>query len=266
MNKVAFLTMDVESYYDATCLIEKNIKPNPKYSCASQVEEFLSFLNTKGIKATFFLVVSFLPEVKDILLKAIKDGHEIGLHALSHHVVKNQNLKEFDFDLKKSIQIIEQELGVRPVSYRAPCFEIDEEHLKVVRDNGLKLDSSLHEVDESYEKLNDIVYKKDDNYEFVIKTKKLFGRTINLNGGGYARTLPIWPLINKEIKKSNAFIYYFHPFEIYDEELKDQEGLSSLEKSYLNNGRKSYFRKIKKMVELLQKEGYEFKTFKEFAK
>ncbi len=266
MNKVAFLTMDVESYYDATCLISKNVTPNRKYSCASQVKRYLDYLDNKNIKATFFVVVSFLPEVKEYLLEAVKRGHEIGLHALTHKVIKNQNIKEFDFDIKKSIQIIKDELGVTPISYRAPCFEIDEQHLKVIHENGLVFDSSLRSSPEGYEKLNDIVYKKDSYYEFIVKTKKVLGKTINFHGGGYARTLPILPLIKKQIRNSDAYIFYFHPFEIYEGKLIDQEGLSQLEKSYLNRGRKNYFNKIKKIIELLVLEGYEFKTFKEFAK
>ena len=266
MNKVCFLTMDVESYYDTTCLKENNIPPVEEFCCASQVDEYLSFLNKKGLKATFFVVISFLPYVKETLLKAVKTGHEIGLHAYEHHVIKSQDIKEFEKDIKESISIIKKELGVTPVSFRAPCFEIDEEHLEVVRRNGLVLDSSLHEVDDSYEKLNDIVARKGEYFEFTVPTKKMFGRTINLYGGGYARTLPIQGLIKKNIKKSNAYIFYFHPFEINPNELPLFEGIKSGEKTYINRGRKSYFKKIRELIEVMEKDGYQFMTFSEFAK
>ena len=55
MNKLAFLTMDVESYFDTSCLKNTDIDRDQKYNCAEEVLTFAKFLSKNDIKGTFFV-------------------------------------------------------------------------------------------------------------------------------------------------------------------------------------------------------------------
>ncbi len=78
MDKVAFVSMDVESFYDTGCVKGKKVEIDQKYNCVKEISKFVDFLGKNGIKATFFVTVSFLKEAKEHLLYALSKGHEIG--------------------------------------------------------------------------------------------------------------------------------------------------------------------------------------------
>ena len=59
--------MDVESFYDTSCIKKRNIAPNDEYDCAPMVKKFIDFLNERDIKSTLFVTADFLPKVKDYL-------------------------------------------------------------------------------------------------------------------------------------------------------------------------------------------------------
>ena len=264
MNKVAFITMDVESFYDTSCIKDKNIPGNDEYDCAEELDKFIDFLDERNIKATFFLVASFIPRVKPYLLKAIKNGHAIGLHCLEHRILKNQDLESFEKDIIEAKKIVKKELEVEPLGFRFPCFELDEEHLQIIKNNGFLLDSSFFNArDNSYIKVNDSLYFKDDFYEFTLS--KVGNR--NISGGSVLRLLPFWtmfPKIKKYVKSHDAYVMYLHPFEISSKDLPTFDELNFKEKLFIQKGRKTYLDKISKVIDLLKSEGYIFPSMTDY--
>ena len=267
MNKVAFISMDVESFYDTSCIKKRNIATIDEYDCAIMVREFINFLNERNIKATFFVTADFLPRVKDYLLDAIKDGHEIALHSLHHTSVLSQKDEEFERDLKEAKRIVESELNVKVLGNRFPCFEKEAKHIEIIKNNGIMFDSgNLTDKKEQYQKLNDVVYKKDGFYEFsLVRTAS----KINISGGAFLRLLP-WPFaysrVKKYVKKHNGYTFYLHPFEIYNGELPKIKGLGPLEKIFIKRGRDCYLSKIDKIFNLLKEEGYSFITMSDYIR
>ena len=67
MNKLAFLTMDVESYFDTSCLKNTDIDRDQKYNCAEEVLNYANFLSKHNIKGTFFVTVDFIKYCKPYL-------------------------------------------------------------------------------------------------------------------------------------------------------------------------------------------------------
>lgn len=264
--KVAFVTMDVESFYDTSCIKDKGIQGN--VTCAEQVDEFLSFLNEYNIKATLFVTVDFIKECKDALLRAIRDGHEIALHALVHETPKNYSADYFEECIARAKAIIFQELGVVVKGYRAPCFGIDEAKLEVLKKQGFVYDSSAHNQRTPYgggrlnvgkfRKLNDSVYRDGSLFEV---------RPTTLSGGGYIRLLPWWMTkrrLDRCFKRVDSYVFYTHPFEIYQGQFPQMRGLSAVERMFVNRGRKDYLRKIRYIFEQLQLNGFAFTTVSDY--
>ena len=267
MNKVAFISMDVESFYDTSCIKKRNIAPVDEYDCSNMVKAFIDFLNEKNIKATLFVTVDFLPKVKEYLIEAIKNGHEIALHSLHHIDVVNQKDEEFESDLKEAKKILEKELGVIVFGNRFPCFKKEDKHIEIIQNNGVMFDSGNLVDKNGYQKLNDVTYEKDGFYEFTLVRTPV--SKINISGGAFLRLLP-WPFayhkVKRYVKKHDAYTFYLHPFEIYDGELPQVKGLSLLEKTFINRGRDIYLKKIEKILNLLKEEGYSFMTMSDYIK
>ena len=51
MSKKAFITMDMESFFDSGCMKRHNIVGDEEYDCASEVERFIDFLDERKIKS-----------------------------------------------------------------------------------------------------------------------------------------------------------------------------------------------------------------------
>lgn len=262
MAKVAFMTMDVESYYDTMCLKGTDVVVDDRFSCAEQIDRYLSLLDKYNIKATFFVAVSFLPMCKNFLLKAISNGHEIALHCLEHEIYKDLPKEDFDALIKKSIEVLKQELGVKPVGYRFPCFEYKDELLEVLKDNGFIYNSSMS-MKEGH------IYNANDLYEFPLIHRHLLGKKILLSGGAYGRILPrktYLKWVKKYISKHDYFIVYFHPFEIYEGELPLPSKTNFNLRAFINNGRNDYLNRIEEIIHFLLENGYQFSTIKGYLK
>ena len=270
MNKVAFITMDVESFYDAICLQKKRITPQKEFTCANEVERFVDYLNSENIKSTLFLNLDFLKECYDGVKKAIDTGHEIALHSLTHHNLTRVKNDDFSFMIDESKKIMTNHLNKDVKGFRFPCFHFRNEQMDILKNNGFIYDSSvMKEVDKSYKKINDVVYEKDGFYEFKLNRSRLFLKKVVFSGGGLIRMLP-WGFAKKKIRKlmqkQNAYLFYIHPFELYDGDLPDYKSLSFYDRIYIKRNRKDWFNHIKEIIDMLKEEGYVFMTMPEFIK
>ena len=256
MKKYAFMTMDVESYYDTMCLKGTDVVVDDRFSCADQIDRFLNVLEEEQIKATFFVTISFLPLCKNFLLKAIKQGHEIALHCYEHEIYKDLPKEDFDALIKKSKQIMKQELGVEPIGYRFPCFAYRKELLDVLKDNGFLYSSSLPMK-------HGEILNHEGLYEFPLIEKHFMFNKILISGGGYARAFPrrrILSWINRYIRKHDYFIFYFHPFEIYEGELPLPSKTNFNLRYFINHGRIDYLNRIIQVIHFLKENDYTFVT------
>ena len=262
LDKVAFVSMDVESFYDTGCVKGKKVTVDSKYNCAKEIAKFSKFLCKYGIKATFFVTVSFLNEAKDFLLEAIKDGHEIGLHCFEHEKINRYSIEEFEEMIVKSKEEIKKVLGVEPTGFRAPCYRINIAFLDVLAKHGFKFDSSVTKPNKKeFQKITDTVYFGHNIYEFIPVRKVLLGKEILLSGGGYVRLLPrkeIMRVIKKYIESHNGYMLYLHPFEISDDSLPVPKNILLMQKAYIKYGRKEYLDRVEEIFKYLLDNGYQF--------
>lgn len=269
MNKLAFLTMDVESYFDTSCLKNTDIDRDQKYNCAEEVLTYAKFLAKNNIKGTFFVTVDFIKYCKEYLLEAIRLGHEIALHCLTHQSYKNFTKDEFKQELVKSKKIIKEELGVEPVGFRFPRWEYKKELFDVLIEEGFIYDSSVIKPNKSFKKEYGYIYIRNGLYEFAPNIYKFPFKTVLLSGGGFYRFLKgksMSRVLRKHIKKHDTFMIYFHPFEIHKGYLPvPKRGILNLQKIYLTKNRDVYLESIQKMIELLKDNGYTFSNMKEYV-
>lgn len=276
--KYAFMTMDVESFYDIECLKDKNAKYDERYSCEEAIKGYIDLLDKYNIKGTFFTLYSSLNLVKPYLLDATKKGHEVALHGLNHKSPLSMSENEFEKNIVDAKLKIEQELNTKIIGYRAPCFGILDSYIEILKRNGFKYDSSslnFHLAINSgkvnlddYERLNKLCYKKDNFFEITPNKVKAYSGHLPVSGGGYIRLVPWFVIryyIKKAIKNSDCYMFYVHPYEVSTKKAPKLKKLSLVEKCYISVGRKSYLKKIEKIIKYLKKKGFEFKSIKEYV-
>ena len=276
-SKTAFMTMDVESFYDTEFLLHREIQRIPEYSQEDSIKDYIQLLEKYNIKGTFFTVATSLTIAGPYLKQAASNGHEIALHGLDHQSPCDMTLNQFKEKTICGKKQIEDQLQVKINGYRAPCFGINDERLKILKEEGFSYDSShldfstvikSGKIDLSeYHELSDSIYKKDSFFEFALSKTTFFGKTIPVSGGAYLRLIP-WTvvkyLVKKYIKNHNNYIFYVHPFEISRKKNPVIKPLSFGEKIFLNKARKQYLKKIEWIIKYLIKNGFEFQTMKDY--
>lgn len=131
------------------------------------VPRILETLDRHGIRATFFVPSWTAQRHMDSTREIARRGHEIAAHGYLH-----ENLPELSDDEElavheKSIRIIRQVTGSRPIGFRAPYWEWSTRTLNHLRKCGFKYDSSLMNDDKPY--LIQGNSARDDMYELPVE-------------------------------------------------------------------------------------------------
>ena len=277
MNKVAFFTTDVESFFDTSCVKEKGIRFDKNYDGVEGFADYLSLLDEYGIRATLFLTADTANRWQEILKKAVKNGHRLAVHAYNHEDVTRLSGDEFICDVTKAKEVVEEIYGTKVAGYRAPCFGINESKIEILKSADYGYDSSALNYGKAlrsdclplgkYDKINDVVYEKDGFFEVKpCVAKTIFGQS-PVCGGGYLRLAP-WSAVKRSVKKyiknANAYLFYVHPFETYCGDFPKYKELSLFERAFVSRGRKSYLKKIRNIIEMLIENGYGFSSIEDY--
>lgn len=274
MFKTAFFTIDVETLFEANCLENHRGESN-----VDGKEGFVSLLNTLdsfNIRATLFLTGEAVEKWNKEIKEAVAKGHELSIHALEHKSVVGISDEEFENSILMMKKLIEENFSVTPAGYRAPCFGIDENKIKILKKCGLKYDSSALNFKKAiysgsldlsgYEKINDCIFRQGDFFEIKPTMFKTALGEFPVSGGGYLRLAPwtiVKPALKKYIKSGDSYVFYVHPFEVYDGNIPRFDDMKLSERIYLERGRKSYLNKITEILKMLEKQDFEFKTISE---
>ncbi len=278
MKKVAFLTMDVETFFDTSCIAEKGIPYDGDYDAKQGFADFVDLLDSFGAKATLFLTDSVLDSWSDVISRCVGGGHELAVHALVHRSPVGQKVEDFVSEICQMRQKIQDKFGATVSGYRAPCFGITDEQLVALQNIGFRYDSSAlnfksaarsGNVDLSdFTKLSDCVYQKDDFWEIKPPVGKwLFGK-IPVGGGAYLRMIPRFAaksVLKNHLKIADSYVFYVHPFELTTCDYPQTKYLSAGERLFVNRGRKTYLGFVEELVKLLVQNGYEFNTMSNYV-
>lgn len=114
-----------------------------RYGPRHGVSNLVQLLNKHGIKGTFFIPGWTAINHRDAC-ELIRDaGHEIGAHGVDHESPLDLTSDEEARVLVRSLEILQSQLGVRPVGYRAPYWDVSHNTGKVLAELGMLYDSSL---------------------------------------------------------------------------------------------------------------------------
>ena len=278
MNKTAFFTMDVESFCEISCLREKPRAEYDDFRIESVIDDYLDLLDKYNIKATFFALCSSLENTKKYLKRAAQNGHEIALHGLCHDIATQMDRDTLKQQLFEGKTMLEREFNTEVVGYRAPCFAVNDQVLDVIRELGFKYDSSFLDIKLSYrhaaakldgfEKVCDGILQSGNFYEIApCKTKTVCGQ-INISGGGYLRLTPYSMIssgIKKFVKKSDYYMFYCHPADIFTQKPPKLKGIAPLNRYFIKTGRKKFLQRAENIIQMLVDNGYTFATMRDFV-
>ena len=273
MKKYAVLSIDVEDWHHLYYF--SSVNTNKNYSMLDGLNNYLDIVDYHKISSTLFTLSSIAPLVKDELIYAVNNQHEVSSHGVSHKRPLTISKDEFIEDARSSKLTLEDIVGAQVLGYRAPCFSIDNRLIEELIEIGYAYDSSAinftthplyGDIDlGSFDKKMDNVYQLRSLTEFELPTTKLLGRNIPISGGGYLRIFP-WLLMKKLIsnflKNNQTYFLYIHPFELSKKTTPKIDNVSFLKNCRFRYGQSHTPEKLNKLIDLLKSKGFEFVTFK----
>ena len=221
------LTFDIEEWY----LEHIGRKRAEKYAEYDRyLESILDKLEEQQIKATFFCVGEMGRVFPEVIRKIQKAGHEIGCHSNIHTWLNKMSEEACRKDTHSAVDSLEQCVGEKVKSYRAPAFSIGESNkwaFEILAENGIERDASVFPASRDFggfpnfgQKTPCLVeYKGIRIKEFPICTTKVMGKDLAYSGGGYFRFFPLG-FVKKTMRKSPYSMCYFHIGDLVSEMTK----------------------------------------------
>lgn len=223
------LTIDVEDYYHVSgfehCVARGRWDDYPP-RVGDSTRRVLDRLDEAGVRATFF-VLGWVAERQPELVRAIHAaGHEIGCHSYAHRLIYEQAPHEFRADLRQARLVLEDIVGEKITTYRAPSFSITEQSLwaiDILLEEGFLFDSSIYPTHHDRYGIagaplepHTIERPGGTLWEFPPPVWRLMKYPLPVGGGGYFRLYP-YAATRRGLRAINAagrpFAVYLHPWE-----------------------------------------------------
>ena len=212
------ITFDIEEWAVAKAGGYGSLEKYAEYN--NYLNRILEVLDEKDIKATFFctgLMAQDFPQV----VKLIRNrGHEIGCHSHLHSWMNKMTEKEAQNDTHKAVDSLEQCIGEKVLSYRAPAFSIGEENkwmFEVLVKEGITRDASVFPASRALggfplfgcQEPCIVEYAGVSIKEYPVGLTSVMGKKIAYSGGGYFRFFPM-NFVKSRMNNSNYCMCYFH--------------------------------------------------------
>lgn len=212
------LTFDIEEWYLEKAYFGAKVSKYAEYD--KLLEEILQKLEEFGTKGTFFCVGKMATDFPAVVRRIHEAGHEVGCHSNTHQWLNKMTYKQAMGDTHAAVDSLEQCIGGKVHSYRAPAFSIGSNNkwaFEVLSANGITCDASVFPVSRDFggfpefTKIEPTVVKYNgiEIHEYPIATAHVFGKEIAYSGGGYFRFFP-YRFVEKEMKKAPYSMTYFH--------------------------------------------------------
>ncbi len=218
------LTFDIEEWFHI--LDNNSTKTEREWAkFPSRIEEnvdrILDLLERKSQCATFFCLGWVARKYPGVVRKVADKGYEIGCHSDMHQLVYEQSPEQFKVDLGNAIHAIEDAVGKKVISYRAPGFSVTSScswFFEALVEQGIEVDSSIFPARRSHGGYPDfgattpalVQTPAGTVKELPINTKSIFGKPVIFSGGGYFRIIPL-PLLHRWFRNADYIMTYFHP-------------------------------------------------------
>lgn len=261
MNKMTgqmnILSFDIEEWYHFDIFSTEDKWKSYPPRIDLYLPRILDKLDEHETKATFFCLGWIARNYPAVLKQIHKRGHEIACHSDKHFFVRQMTPESFNEDMVLALKSIEDVVGEKITSFRAPAFTISEDAtwaFEVLAENGIDTDCSIFPASRSFGGFPSfgeatptlIKYKDYLIKEFPISTGSVLGKQMVFGGGGYFRLFPYW-LIKRLTNSLNYNMTYLHMRD-FDHEQPRFKHLSGMRyfKSYY--GMKGAYPKFEKML------------------
>jgi polysaccharide deacetylase family protein (PEP-CTERM system associated) len=227
------LTIDIEDYFQVSAfedIVSKDDWDSYPSRVVPNTSKILSLLDTRNVKATFFILGWTAQKYPDLVKNIFYKGHEVACHGYYHRLIYELTPDEFREDTRKAKNILEQITGTKIIGYRAPSYSITKRtpwaH-EILAELGFQYDSSIFPIHHDRYGMPDaprFSYRVPnlELTEYPLSTFLFFTKKVPVAGGGYFRLFPYWfskmALQNINQRERQPFIFYFHPWEIDPEQ------------------------------------------------
>lgn len=262
------LTFDIEEWF-----LFKQQEKHAEFD--RYLEAILDKLDDCGFKVTFFCVGEMGKLFPEVIRKIQQRGHEIGCHSNAHTWLNKMTKAECREDTHCAVDSLEQCIGEKVKSYRAPAFSIGESNkwaFEILVANGIERDASVFPAARDFGGFSSfsqkepclVEYNGIRLKEFPVCTTKVLGKEMAYSGGGYFRFFPL-SFVKKEMVKSRYAMCYFHIGDLlpetegipsktaYEAYYKEPGTLKNRYVRYLktNLGKKNAFDKMMKLIDTM---------------
>lgn len=241
------LSFDIEDWFhivDIPELEDRLTWDNRSTIVENKTDLILSLLDEFNVKATFFVLGWVADKYPNISKKIVSEGHELGTHSYWHRRVYGLSREEFHKDLKKSVELLQNQTGQKVKGFRAPSFSIipgTEWAFEVMNEIGLEYDASLFPAKRGHggypceQKAHFVKVNNETIPELPMSVGSFGPAKIPFSGGGYLRALPLWAIkrgFKSFEKKGTPVVVYLHPRDFAPEQPKVKMPIHRKIKSY----------------------------------
>jgi polysaccharide deacetylase family protein (PEP-CTERM system associated) len=222
------LTVDVEDNFTRNELVNPSDWEIYEKQAVENTRKVISFLKEHNSNATFFVLGRLAERHPTIVKEIIDAGYELASHGYAHIPVGEMTPEEFEYDVKKSIEVLEDISNKKINCFRARSFSITSQTawaFDILKSLGISCDSSCYDFE--FEKLV-ALGKGDWNgiKEFSVATSIFFNKRVTMMGGIIFRLLPISILKNIYSNPNLKFLMiYSHVWEFNKDQPRRKIGL-----------------------------------------
>lgn len=106
---------------------------------ADNIDDILEILDKHDVKATFFLVGSWIDDNKELVETIYKKGHELGNHSNTHANTSNLSDESIIEEIETTTNKIYEVTGEKTTLYRPPFGEIDSRAMDICKALGYQV-------------------------------------------------------------------------------------------------------------------------------
>ena len=135
--------VDAESLWLARGIQEPVTLSQGRFGVAEALPRILDLLRGAEIRGTFFIPAWVASHHPDAVRAIAAGGHEIGCHGDEHERVTNIGRAREHEILTKSLQVLTELAGRRPIGYRAPAWQLSPDTLELLAAEGFDYSSNM---------------------------------------------------------------------------------------------------------------------------
>jgi len=215
------LTVDLEDWPVAVLGADHDVSER----VVENTKRLLQILAWHQVRATFFVLTCVAERFPELVREVRDAGHEIASHGHAHERLTTISPRRFEADVCRSIDVLADIVGRRPVGYRAPAFSVVESTRwagPILARLGFKYSSSVFPIHHPRYGIPDAPralhrWNNCDLFECPPTTLRTLGRNWPVAGGGYFRLLPgaaaRWAIRHVH-REGMPAVVYLHPYEL----------------------------------------------------